>query len=103
MPSMKELAVLKWHKDGCYAVDFAKLIDSQEDDEVASKNNLEFTGEKDKSEAESPEAGKMVAQAPRRHLSLAVSPKERREYEATHTHWIAAGSKDGKVSLWEIF
>lgn len=103
MPSMKELAVLKWHKDGCYAVDFAELIDSQEDNEGTSENNLDNTGEENRLEAESSEAGKMVVPAPRRHLSLAVSPKERREYEATHTHWIAAGSKDGKVSLWEIF
>lgn len=49
--TLKEVAVLKWHKEGVYAVAFGELLS---------------------------------ADAPARH-------------------WVAAGAKDGKVSLWEVF
>jgi hypothetical protein len=29
--------------------------------------------------------------------------KEQRSRKAQLTHWIAAGSKDGKISLWDIY
>ena len=49
--TLKEVAVLKWHKEGVYAVGFGELL----------------------------------------------SP------DAPARHWVAAGAKDGKVSLWEVF
>ncbi|ELR09811.1 ASTRA complex subunit [Pseudogymnoascus destructans] len=97
--SMKELAVLKWHKDGCFAVAFAEVINVQEDKEGADEGKLEGG----KPDAESLEGGETAMTAPSRRVGLAVSAKEKRIQQATQTHWVAAGSKDGKVSLWEIY
>jgi hypothetical protein len=71
---MKELAVLKWHGEGCYAVSFAEVLDGQESE--GSDRDVVKT-----------------------NLTVA----EKREEKARSTHWLAAGSKDGKVSLWEIY
>lgn len=78
--TLKELAVLKWHNEGCYAVAFAE-VDGQ-----GSARKSERGGEE-------PEA---VAN---RDLTFA----ERRAETARTTHWLAAGSKDGKVSLWDVY
>jgi WD40 repeat protein len=69
--SMKELAVLKWHKEGCYAVAFADIFEENEGEgtEVVKKMGV----------------------------------KEERLWKAKTAHWIAVGSKDGKVSLWDIY
>lgn len=71
--TMKEVAVLAWHKIGCYAVAFA-AVDAKHGEEsrdlVASSRST-------------------VAQA--------------REEHTRGTHWIAAGAKDGKISLWDIY
>jgi WD40 repeat protein len=75
--TMKELAVLKWHGEGCYAVSFAEVVDEGGD----SKQEVS--------------AGELAKRA----LTVA----QRREEKARTTHWLAAGSKDGKVSLWEIY
>ena len=64
--SLKELAVLKWHKEGCYAVCFGKILPEEDR-----------------------ESQKTVA--------------EMREARVKQTHWLAAGSKDGKISLWDIY
>lgn len=66
--SMKELAVLKWHGEGCYAVAFADVDMAP----VTVEQNL-------------------------------MTVAESRVEKARTTHWLAAGSKDGKVSLWEIY
>lgn len=75
--TMKEMAVLKWHKDGCYAVAFAEV----KDDGINGVGNSH---------------GGEVA---KRNLTVA----EKRVEKAQSTHWLAAGSKDGKVSLWEVY
>ncbi|KXT03350.1 hypothetical protein AC578_3959 [Pseudocercospora eumusae] len=77
--TMKELAVLKWHKEGCYAISFAGLV----------KSAAEFAtlGLHEKGDQEISD------------MTIA----QQREYTARTTHWLAAGSKDGKVSLWEIY
>ncbi|CZS89034.1 related to ASTRA-associated protein 1 [Rhynchosporium agropyri] len=72
--AMKELAVLKWHKEGCYTVAFAD-VDSTEDGE-----------------------SKVLI---RREKAMTV--KEERLWKAKTSHWLAAGSKDGKVSVWDIY
>jgi WD40 repeat protein len=73
--SLKELAVLKWHKEGCYATAFAEILD-------------------DASRAKDDD-GTVV----RRELTVA----QQRAFKSQSTHWLAAGSKDGKVSLWDIY
>ena len=72
---MKELAVLKWHKEGCYATAFAEILDDPT--KVADDDST-------------------VAQR-----QLTVS--QQRAVKSQTTHWLAAGSKDGKVSLWDIY
>ncbi|TVY42315.1 ASTRA-associated protein [Lachnellula occidentalis] len=74
--SMKELAVLKWHKEGCYAVAFADVHETAE--EVGKGSEL---------------AKKWGT----------MSVKEERLWKARTGHWVAVGSKDGKVSLWDIY
>ncbi|OBT68530.1 hypothetical protein VE03_01678 [Pseudogymnoascus sp. 23342-1-I1] len=97
--SMKELAVLKWHKEGCFAVAFAEVINIEEDKDGADEGK----SEEDRLKAESSEGGETALVAPPRRVGLAISAREKRIQQATHTHWVAAGSKDGKVSLWEIY
>ncbi|KAM0274345.1 hypothetical protein ACHAQH_007940 [Verticillium albo-atrum] len=78
--TMKEVAVLKWHEVGCYAVAFASALktpqaaDGKEEGEGAVARRL---GE--------------------------LSVRDRRIAHAKGAHWLAAGSKDGKISLWDIF
>ena len=86
--TMKELAVLKWHKDGCYATAFADITDPDIDGESVG-------------ESTTPEG--TVEMAVVRQVSTMTVAKERRDQRARWTHWLAAGSKDGKVSLWDIY
>lgn len=79
--TMKELAVLKWHKEGCYALAFANM---------GVRN-----------EHGSPPGEKAVVSSNAIKRELTVS--EQRTARAKLTHWVAAGSKDGKISLWDIF
>ncbi|OQO09318.1 hypothetical protein B0A48_04716 [Cryoendolithus antarcticus] len=80
---MTELAVLKWHKEGCFAVAFADILDQGE-----QVDNDQVVAKKD-DEAE-------IA-------TKALTVSRRREANSAKTHWLAAGSKDGKVSLWDIY
>ncbi|KAK5121743.1 hypothetical protein LTR85_004618 [Meristemomyces frigidus] len=75
--TMKELAVLKWHKGGCYALSFADM------GQGAAEGG---TSEEDE-----------------RIIKRDLTVSERRTAKAQSTHWLAAGSKDGKVSLWDIY
>lgn len=84
--SLKELAVLKWHKEGCFAVAFANIVGSG-----ASLGNTEGK--------EAPVMNGAITTVTGGNLSV----KEKRDLRATTTHWLAAGSKDGKVSLWDIY
>lgn len=92
--SMKEAAVLKWHKAGCYATAFAAL------DEPT------LTGLQTPEEVEDDHRGSVMDQNPDRSIersSSTMTVQERRDTKAQTTHWLAAGSKDGKVSLWDIY
>lgn len=73
--TMTELAVLKWHKEGVYAVGFAKIVE----------------GDDGEGQGDDADGGQVV------------SVRDRRKQREMRTHWLAAGSKDGKVSLWEIY
>jgi hypothetical protein len=72
---------LKWHKEGCYAVAFAAVG-------VEQDGSQESNQEGD------------TALVPR---LMTLTVKEKRIRKAEMTHWLAAGSKDGKVSLWDIY
>jgi WD40 repeat protein len=73
--SLKELAVLRWHNVGCYAVEFAEILPEGEGGEEA--------------------AGEAV--------SAKMGVEEARVRRECGRHWVAGGAKDGKVSLWEIY
>lgn len=78
--SLQELAVLKWHKEGCYALDFAIVEPAQH------------------AQDESHNAGSdMTTMMQRTTLG------RQRESQASTSHWLAAGSKDGKVSIWDVY
>lgn len=78
--TLKEKAVLQWHNVGVYAVAFAKIGDNEPKQAQA--------GESD---------GVTLA------TTAMTSVKVRRLNKAKSAHWIAAGAKDGKVTLWEIY
>ncbi|KAG9194631.1 hypothetical protein G6011_04666 [Alternaria panax] len=68
--TLKEVAVLKWHKEGVYSTAFGEILTPEEagcSDKVVNKRQKE------------------------------------RDEQTRLKHWVAAGAKDGKVSLWEIF
>lgn len=98
--TLKEVAVLKWHQAGCYAVAFAKVDEGQ--------------GSALKADKKPGIAAAVAASASdlqqRDETSLATIPKlggfalrDKRKLQAKSEHWLAAGSKDGKVSLWKVF
>jgi hypothetical protein len=77
--------VLKWHKDGCYAVAFGEAQASSStksaEDESSTTNQTAVAA---------------------REYSLA-NVQQQRNQKVQQTHWLAAGSKDGKISLWDIY
>ena len=102
--TLKELAVLQWHKVGCYAVAFADLPA----DQPAGSSNRDATEDGQGGAGETIGASaRQVDQVVRSGTGSAggsvMSVKDRRIQAARTAHWIAAGSKDGKVSLWDIY
>lgn len=87
--TMKELAVLKWHKEGCYGVTFGEINPPTQS---ASSDQLSET--RDEVEGGRESNG--------RSFSLATVQHQRNQ-RVQQTHWLAAGSKDGKISLWDIY
>lgn len=89
--TMKELAVLQWHKVGCYAVAFAG---------IDSPNATQAPGQAPASITQQSSADvKSLVQTKREGMSV----KDRRIHQARTAHWVAAGAKDGKISLWDIY
>lgn len=84
--TMKELAVLKWHKVGCYATAFAAI------QAATGTGVLDKVDEKTETTTEVAEQSSTVS-----------TVQQRRDDKAQTTHWLAAGAKDGKVSLWDIY
>lgn len=142
--TLAEVAVLKWHGVGCYAVAFAAVATASGVEGVTMKGEVGVTtkgeggetssaqgggveGEGVKGEGERGEEGKGggdsvgsggggggegVQQQPQGQRSkevvvvprlVDVTVREKRERLAREGHWLAAGSKDGKVSLWDVF
>ncbi|PSN61882.1 WD40 repeat-like protein [Corynespora cassiicola Philippines] len=88
--TLKEVAVLKWHKEGVYAVDFGCILDPASVGEHSRQKSADLP----------PEAGDGRV-APREH-GLGRLQRQREE-RMQLKHWVAAGAKDGKISLWEVF
>lgn len=88
--TMREVAVLKWHPVGCFAVAFADIsaADTAPVNAIASYAKVNKT------------ASEEISIVPK---VLDMTVKDRRIAQAKSAHWLAAGSKDGKVSLWDIF
>jgi len=68
--TLKEVAVLKWHKEGVYSTAFGEILTQ---DEIGRGDGATNKRQRD------------------------------REEQSKLKHWVAAGAKDGKVSLWEVF
>lgn len=86
---MKELAVLKWHEAGCYTTAFAEVR--------AAADGSGAPAEDRDAEKQSDRLVPTAKTQPSR------PSQTRRSEKATSTHWLAGGSKDGKVSLWEVY
>jgi ASTRA-associated protein 1 len=95
--TMSEIAVLKWHDEGCYATAFATLNVGTKDITIGHQL-AEGAGEG----AVDLEGEQSTAMALRSRLSE-LSVRDRRVKQAKEAHWLAAGSKDGKISLWDMY
>lgn len=101
--TLRELAVLKWHKEGVYAADFADILhlDPSQGARVhvqgrvtASPGILDTTDD----------GSRHVAVSSREsRLGGLRKLQQQREEQIQTKHWVVAGAKDGKVSLWEVF
>lgn len=86
--TLKELAVLKWHKVGCYATAFAAI-------QGATGNGML---DKDLDEEDTQTTSEMIKQG-----STVSTVQQQRDEKAQTAHWLATGAKDGKVALWDIY
>ncbi|KAG9240351.1 WD repeat-containing protein-like protein [Calycina marina] len=100
--NMREVAVLKWHGKGCYAVGFADVkceVPAPEGRKGKVKVGEEVEEEMEEEDEEGDEdRSKKVERRMERFMV-----KHERMQKTRTTHWLAVGSKDGKVSLWDIF
>ncbi|TPX09055.1 uncharacterized protein E0L32_001683 [Thyridium curvatum] len=114
--TLKELAVLKWHQVGCYATAFAAVAPAdsgaQQDEQQRETPRTEQGGAEADGEAQGTDkpVGSEVARSTTGRGGRGLVPrlvdmsvKDKRILQATTAHWIAAGAKDGKVSLWDIY
>lgn len=84
--TMKEFAVLRWHKDGCYAIAFAEVVDTPKKQDIQPRISTS-------TDVATTEATGQI-----------YKTVEQMRNEKTRTaHWLAVGAKDGKVSLWDIY
>ncbi|KHJ34389.1 putative wd domain-containing protein [Erysiphe necator] len=103
--ALRELAILKWHKEGCYAVAFAKtnLFSTEKNGSFNSPSehipNFCLSIDKDPAGQAQSEIGAIKSS----QISSTTVVSETRLWRAHNTHWIAVGCKDGKISLWDIY
>ncbi len=104
---MKEVAVLKWHQTGCYAVAFSQVgggegaVEAGNLDKPSASSPVAKTASRGEDvEVEPPSDSTSLVPS---HRVADLSVKARRIRYAETAHWLAAGSKDGRVSLWDIF
>ncbi|KAM3457737.1 hypothetical protein MY3296_000810 [Beauveria thailandica] len=96
--SLKELAVLKWHRVGVYAVAFAHVESEADQDQTHSNEPRQVASSTQES------AASALVSTPRQAVETrAMTVKDRRLHKAKHNHWLAAGAKDGKISLWDLY
>lgn len=96
--TLSELAVLKWHDVGCYAIAFAAVGSGSGGGDGGSFSATTGGSEGDKEEPSALQGGAAVSR-----VGGELSMKDRRIRQAKEAHWLAAGSKDGKISLWDIY
>ncbi|KAF7872745.1 uncharacterized protein EAF02_008816 [Botrytis sinoallii] len=77
---LRELAVLKWHKDGCFCGCCCGCFGRGESGEGRGWEGEGVGGETGQ-----------------------LDVKGERLRKARETHWVAVGGKDGKVSLWDVY
>ncbi|KAK4666754.1 Astra associated protein 1 Asa1 [Podospora pseudopauciseta] len=94
--TMKELAVLKWHQQGCYAVAFAAANTSP-----TTSPPQEEPPRPDDKKPEGSHSKEVTTQVPK--MLVEQTPKQKRLHQARTARWLAAGSKDGRVSLWDVY
>ncbi|KAG6016698.1 hypothetical protein E4U41_004383 [Claviceps citrina] len=88
--TMEELAVLRWHKEGAYAVTFSDV--GPPDSRDRGRGGADADADAD---ADAPAA---------RNIDVSrLSISDRRSHRVKTAHWVAAGAKDGRVSLWDIY
>ncbi|EGR52890.1 uncharacterized protein TRIREDRAFT_74086 [Trichoderma reesei QM6a] len=105
--TLKELAVLNWHKVGAYAVAFASVDEPSTPLTTSQPTDSMQPVERDMRDTTDVLQDEEGSTGSRQVRSLAkgagMSVKDRRVQLAKTAHWIAAGAKDGKVSLWDIY
>ncbi|KAL2262548.1 hypothetical protein VTK26DRAFT_975 [Humicola hyalothermophila] len=115
--TLKEVAVLKWHQVGCYAAAFAAVdsaghevaVDVEEEGkQTATNDGLDTQGGGSGDDEDERGRGGGVGAGSMARASLVpklvdMTVREKRVRQARTAHWLAAGSKDGKVSLWDVF
>lgn len=89
------LAVLKWHRVGVYAVGFADISVG------AAPKDMSMHREGEDMDAITTK-GAGVEDVDRVEDFMKRLERQREE-KVREKHWIVAGGKDGKVSLWEIY
>ncbi|KAI9732120.1 MAG: ASTRA complex subunit [Cirrosporium novae-zelandiae] len=89
---MREIAVLKWHGKGCYCVAVGD-VEVDGDGDGDGKVEIKAGG--------GGEEGGDVVERTVGSGSLGIVGRER-ERRVMGTHWVALGSKDGKISLWDV-
>ena len=82
LKTLKELAVLQWHKSGCYSTAFVGIAGEAEFDAAPP------------TDACSTDAVQQSALDTIRQERIAKAQK---------VHWLAVGGKDGTISLWDIY
>jgi WD40 repeat protein len=98
--TLKEVAVLKWHKEGVYATDFAQILQSDDSTAENPHNQGGIAGTSDDLGASVQVEDTSLVQ---KRLGGLRRLQEQREAQMQAAHWVVAGAKDGKVSLWEVF
>jgi hypothetical protein len=93
------MAVLKWHKEGIYATDFGEILECIPSNDTPGQEPG-VSGTSDILNSRNQEAAVSLKQS---RLGGLKRVQQQREGQIQTKHWVVAGAKDGKVSLWEVF
>jgi WD40 repeat protein len=95
--TLKELAVLKWHNEGVYATAFGEILDH------ASFTSLDPASEDGREVPQDQSVVPAKEHGAQQRVSGLTKLQQQREWQVQMKHWVVAGAKDGKVSLWEVY